>query len=236
MAPLFWQNPTVYAHDFDFTPFFNKASLKLMCDELDATVSGATYRSRIGGLLDSSLDVSGFWDSTPDASAVAALGVGDRVVTVCPQGAATNVSYILQADEFDYQAFEAIGSAVPFSLSMKGSNNVGAIRGQLAKAKGTVSATGALGSGLNLGAVGASQFVYVAFHVFTAGTTITLQLQSDTANNFPAPTTRATIGPLTTTGGTWMTRVAGSITDTWWRLNVSAITGTFTVAGTIGIR
>jgi hypothetical protein len=53
-------------------------------------------------------------------------------------------------------------------MSSMGSNGVGAVRGQLAKKKGSVAATGPLGSGCNLGAVGAGQYLYASFHVFAA--------------------------------------------------------------------
>jgi hypothetical protein len=33
-----------------------------------------------------------------------------------------------------------------------------------------------------------------------------------------------------------MTRLAGPFTDAYWRLNVSAITGTFSVAGAIAVQ
>jgi hypothetical protein len=158
-------------------------------------------------------------------------------VTVCPQGAETNVAYMFQADDLAYEAFGTIGETVPFSLNLMGSNNVGAVRGQMAKAKANVSGTGQLGSILNLGAPTATQFVYVTVHIFTAGTTITIQLQSDDNAPFASATTRATIGPLTTTGGTWMTPLAGPFAgETFWRLNVSAITGTFNIAAAIAIR
>jgi hypothetical protein len=45
-----------------------------------------------------------------------------------------------------------------------------------------------------------------------------------------------TFGPITTVGGTWGTRVAGAITDTWWRLRVTAITGTFQIACAAGFK
>jgi hypothetical protein len=93
-----------------------------------------------------------------------------------------------------------------------------------------------LGTGYQLGAVAATQYLYGALHIFTAGTTITVVLESDDNAGFSSATTRATLGPLTTTGGTWATRVAGAITDDYYRFRVTAITGTFSVAGSAGIK
>ncbi|HEY9416720.1 MAG TPA: hypothetical protein VIQ30_18350, partial [Pseudonocardia sp.] len=86
-----------------------------------------------------------------------------------------------------------------------------------------------------VGAVASGQFAYAALHVFSAGTTMTVQVQSAATVGFASPTTRGTFSAATAVGGLWLTRVAGPITDTYWRLNVSAITGTFQVAGVIAI-
>src|SRR5690606_8311913 len=108
------------------------------------------------------------------------------------------------------------------------------VRGQLAKATGSVDSTGPLGSVLNLGQAASGQHVYASLHVFAAGTTITVLVESDDSADFASPTTQATIGPITARGGTWVTS-AGPITDTHYRLNVSAVTGTFTVAAALAV-
>lgn len=242
-------NSTCYVHAYDFTTDLNQLSLKVDVDDLDTTVyqpaGSGGYRTRIGGLRNTEAQLDGYWQSgattaivdAPDKEAFPDLGTIDRVVTITPAGTEAQASYIVQAGKFNYEAYGSIGEVTPFTLSMLGTNGVGMVRGQLAKARGNVSGTGALGTVVNLGAPTATQYVYCAFHVFSAGTTITVQVQSDTASNFPSATTQATIGPLTATGGTWMTRVIGPfVGETWWRLNVSAITGTFNVAGTIAVQ
>lgn len=237
MAEFSLTNPTIHVHDFDFTTALHKITFHMTAAELENTTFGSTYRSRIGGLKTVDTVGDGYLDyPAPDSALFADLGVMDRVMTASAEGLETKVAYMLQVGRFDYEFLGQIGQVGPFVMTSKNSNAAGVVRGQYAKAKGSVSATGPLGSGLNLGAVTSGKFLYATFHIFTVGTTVTVQVQSDTANNFPAPTVRATIGPLTTTGGTWMTKVAGPITDTWWRFNVSAITGTFVVAGAIGIQ
>jgi len=136
---------------------------------------------------------------------------------------------------FNYQLLGAHGEAAPFSLTAAGTDGYGVVRGKLAKVKGDVSATGATGSVVELGEVAADDYLYATFHVLSAGTTITVQVQSAAVVGFGSPTTRATLGPITVTGGTWAVRVAGPITDEFFRFNVSAVTGTFSVAGAIGI-
>lgn len=236
MATFALIDPVIYVADYDFTTDLHQITVDVSAEELDATTfGGGGYRSRIGGLKTVQADMAGYWQSTPDAEAFPDLGTANQVFTVNHNNTEANTAYLFRAGKFNYSPFGTIGGVTPFTLGAMGTDAQGVIRGQLGKKKGNVSATGALGSGVNLGAVGATQFLYASFHVFTAGTTITVQVESATSSAFTIPTTRATIGPLTTTGGTWMTRVAGAITDTWFRFNVSAITGTFSVAGAIGI-
>ena len=233
---------TIWIAGYDFTGDSNQVSLASSADELDVTTFGSGgYRSRIGGLKSVDMQLGGFWQSATlnavDPQVFTNLGVADRVITVAPDDAETTPCYMFQGGKFSYERFGAIGEATPFSCNILSSNGVGMVRGQVAKAKGNVSAPAVLGSVVNLGAPTAAQFVYAAVHVFSAGTTMTLILESDTAANFPSTQTRATIGPITAAGGTWMTRVPGALAgETHWRLSISAITGTFQVAAAIAVQ
>jgi hypothetical protein len=241
MAIFVLTDAVILAHDQDLSGISNKVTLKATVDERDVSTFGqGGYRAKLGGLKMVSLDVNGFQDSAaaPDAAAFAALGVADRAYTVSAANVVGQPAYLFQAGEFAYDQGDAVGNAAPFTAQSKGTNAVGVARGQLAKTKGVVSATGVLGSGVNLGAGGTGKFLYATLHVIgTPGTTVTVIVQSDTTSGFGAPTTRATIGPITTAGGTFMTRVnAAAITDTWWRFNVSVITGSFTLAGALALQ
>lgn len=242
MSSFVLNDCTIWAAAHDFTTDSNSLTLAMEVDEQDNTTFGnGGWRSRVGGLKTASLALEGYWQAgsgSVDAETYSSLGTANEVVTCTPDGVAGSAAYFLQATKFSYEIFGSIGEVTPFSLEAQGSEGAsGLVRGKLAKAKGNVSATGVLGSVLDLGAPTGTQFVYVALHVFSAGTTITLQLQSDTASGFPSATTQATIGPITTAGGTWMTRLAGPfVGETHWRLNVSAITGTFSIAAAIAVQ
>lgn len=240
MAPLVLVNATPYIAGYDFTADSNKIQIAASVADLKTTTFANTgWESRTGGLKDFTAHGEGLWSGPQDAESFPALGTVDQVMTVSPTGVATSVTYMGQVAKLQYATFDQIGNLMPFALDASGSNMTGLVRGQLTAAKQTVSATGALTptTGVNLGAVGSTQFLYATFHVFgTPGTTITAVVESATSNAFSSPTTRITFGPITTAGGTWGTRVAGAITDTWFRLRVSAITGTFSVAGAIGVQ
>lgn len=228
----------------DFTCDTNSASLSIEVeDQEDTTFCTNGWRSRTGGLREVSCDFEGFWQagaSQVDGEAFSTLGVKNEPVTMGPTiSTAGSTAFMFQGGKFSYELLGDLGDVTPFSLSMMGTDGVGVVRGKVAATKQTVDSTGALGSALTdlstNDQVGSSQFLYATLHVFSAGTTITVQLQSDDASGFSDPTTRATIGPITAAGGTWMTRVAGPITDTHYRFNVSAITGEFSVGGAIAI-
>ncbi len=239
MSTIVLTDCTIWAGGYDATTDLNQISLKADVEDKDNTTFGqGGWKTRQGGLKDVSADHSGFWQAGTtaiDADAFTNLGVADRVMTVTPTGVAADVAYFFQAGTFGYELLGQVGEVAPFSLTAKGTNKAGLIRGRLAVAKSAVAATGAAGVGLQLGAVGATQYLYAVVHVFTAGTTITLKVESDDNAGFSSPTARITLAPITTTGGTWAVRLAGPITDDYYRFNATAITGSFTLGAAIGI-
>lgn len=237
---------TTYADDFDLTGYLNATSLNIDVDALDDTRfrPDLVARSRKAGLEDVQAGATVLWEAgsgTVDPQIFTNI-TGRKVMTMTPAATEGERAYFFQARDFSYTPGAQIGELLKAEWAAQGTKgsgtlSVGAVAGYLGKAKGTVSATGALGTAKQMGAVGATQFLYAPFHIFgTPGTTITVVLESDDNAGFSSATTRATIGPLTTAGGTWASRVAGPITDDYYRFRVTSITGTFTVAGAFGIK
>lgn len=242
-------NITTWFAGYDMTGDANSTTLALQYDAVEATpyqpVTNTTpARLRVAGLETVQLDEAGFWQAGAgliDPTAFAALGGASQPISNSHDGAESSPAYLYRSRVFSYELFGQVGEVAPFRLSAQaarsaGLASVGGIRGRVLKTKANVSATGATGTAQQLGAVGAGQFLYAVFHVFAVGTTITAVLESAPDNTFASPTTRMTFGPITTIGGTWGTRVAGPITDPWYRLRVTAITGTFQIACTAGFR
>ncbi|MEO3923011.1 hypothetical protein ABGB07_03895 [Micromonosporaceae bacterium B7E4] len=239
---------TTYVAGYDMTGDTNNTTLSLPYDALDNTRfrsgTGVRGRTRQAGLQDVSSSVNGFWTDDEDAideTAWAALGGPTQVVTQSVTGSDGDRAYFYQAGVFEYSLFGNVGELIPFSLNLQGARGngsmaAGAVPGTLLVAKAEVDATGATGAEVELGEVAAGQYLYASFHVFARDTTITAVLESDEDDTFGGATTRATFGPLTATGGTWAARVAGPITDTWYRIRVSAITGSHTIAAAAGIK
>jgi hypothetical protein len=223
------------------TSYSNSLSVKQSAAEKEVTTFGSGgYKEYASGALKTvEVDLKGFWDSVVDAPGITNMGTVDQVMSFGATATEGDPMWFFQGSNFAYDRGGGIGDVDPFGLSVRGTGAAGLIPGKLAKAKGNVSATGALGSGLTglstNSQVSASQYLYAVFHVFTAGTTITVKVESDDNSGFTTPTDRITFSAITTTGGTWATRLAGPITDTYYRFNVTAITGTFNVGAAIGI-
>ena len=241
MAVISLTDAVVFFDDHDFTADSNQVEGSVDVAVLDATVFGQSWRNVRGGVKSVDVSVAGFWQAgsdTVDEATFADLGTADQVLTVAHSSTEGSVCYFGQGLKADYSLLGQHGELAPFSLRAVGSNGDGLIRGQLALAKtSSISSTGAVGSGVQLGAVASDEYLYAAIHVFpTVGTTITIDVESDDNGSFTSATSRGTLGPITTTGGTWLTRVAGAITDDYFRFNVTAVTGSFTAAGAIGVQ
>lgn len=252
MAAFALTDASAYVHGYDFTVDTNNMMLTHDAAVLDTTTFGSGgWTSCIGGLKTVSFNMTGFWQSATtqavDVESFPDLGVSDRVYTVAPVETepaspasflAAERCFLFKAGKFNYSPFAGqVGDVAGFTLNSMGTNGVGVVQGLLLKTKAVVSATGQMGSTFDtVFGVGAAQSLYATFHEFVAGTTITIQVQSDDNSGFSSATTIGTIGPITTSGGTWMTPIPGPLTDRYYRFNVSAVTGSHTVAAAMGLR
>lgn len=227
---------TTYVGGFNFTTKMNSVALSNSIDELDSTVFGnGGFRSRKGGLKDVSAELAGYWDNEVDDAAFTRLGIADDAVSISPTGVEGDPAFLWRGEKFTYSGFGTIGQLAPFSLTMMGSHNQGVARGSFLKSQGNVSTTGATGTAFRIvGGIPSGFALYTHIHVFSAGTTVTGLIESDDANTFASATTRTTHAAMTAVGS-YVQRVAGPLTDDWYRLRISAITGTFSVACSIGV-
>lgn len=248
MSTFAANNITTWFAGYDMTGDLNQVQMPIEFEAQDSTTFGTQAvprvgRSRKAGLETVSSSLNGFVDFDDDAVDEQAFGFlsgSAQPLTHTPTGAEGDVAYFWEARHFSYQAFGQVGAMTPFSLSAQSSTAsgpaVGAVRGRVLKGVGSVSATGATGTAYELGEVAAGQHLYAALHVFSVGTTLTVVLESDDNADFSSATTRATFSGVTAVGGHWAARVAGAITDTFYRFRVTAVTGTFSIAGVAGIK
>jgi len=234
-----------YVAGHDFTGDTNMLQLATQAEAKDRTTFGSGgWREFAGGVKSHQFAMHGFWQSAAadavDPEAFPDLAVADRVFTFGPVETEGQPAYMFQSMKTRYVPFAGPhGELAGFELDSVGSNGVGVIRGQLAAAKGVRTSldTGPHGSAVNLGAPTSTQFVYAVLHVFSVGTSITVGVESD-ATGGGSFLPRGTFGPITTRGGTWMTRIAGSSVpagEAFWRFQVDEITGDATIAGAIAV-
>lgn len=243
MSTFVLTSVTSWVAGWDFTCDTNSVTLGVSVDDQENTTFCSNgWRTRAGGLKEIEASLEGYWqagDTVVDKELFDTLGTRGEAVTISPTGAEGDAAFMFQGGKFSYEMFGDLGDMTPFSVDMMGTEGTpGLIRGQIAADKADVSSTGAIGSPVELGAGADGKYLYAAVHVFSAGTTISLKVESDDAETFTDPTdvTSATVGALTAAGGTWMTRVdVSSITDTWFRLNATAVTGTFSMAAALAI-
>jgi hypothetical protein len=102
------------------------------------------------------------------------------------------------------------------------------VRGVSAHPSGTPRTATGVGTSLQLGALAEGQNMYANLHVLsvsgTAAPTLTMTVHSDNATGFPSTTLRGSFAAKTAVGGESI-RIAGPITDDWWRLS-------WTISGT----
>jgi hypothetical protein len=230
----------VYIEGYDFTGDAKSAMLSPDVDTLDATTFGGNgWKEVTGGLKTTSFEMGGVFDQAnknADFEAFTGLGDSGKLAMFAASEVETQPGYMWKGTKTAYDLGGSVGDLFPFNLKMEGADRYGVIRGPIAKVRGNAAATGVVGSVLNLGAPIAGQRVYVGLQVFSAGTTLTAKLQSDTASNFPSSTDRGTLGPITTKGGYFLAVDGPFSGETHWRLNISAITGTFNLAAIIAVQ
>lgn len=203
------------------------------------TAHGATVHTRQPGLAESEIEWGGYWASGTGKSDTVLrpkLGVADSVLaySYSAAGAAGEVAYFAKVSQGRYQVGAAeINRVIPF----RGSAFVTGLGYPLVR--GTVVHNAAVvasgnGTGYVLGAVGATQYVYACLHVLAISGTLDVIVQSDTVG-FPSPTSRITFTQAGAIGAQYATRVAGAITDTYWRANYT-VSGTATFVVVVGIQ
>lgn len=237
MATFALTDAEIHAGGYDLTCDVNQVNFEVSVEALDSTTfcsDGA--RERTAGLRDVNASVNGFRDNQAvlDAEVFNTILGNQRVFTVAVDDVVGSVAYFANLRKFSYNQTAEVGSLAGFSLSGSGSDGIGAVRGSLLFPKGAVTGS-ANGTGVELGDVSATERLFTSIHVFEAGTTATVIVESDDNSGFTTATTRSST-VVTATGGTFVAPVSGAITDTHWRVRFASVTGSFSIAVAVGIQ
>lgn len=230
MAKLTLTDARLYAYGADLTGMTNSIDLSAEYADLDATTFGSSgWNEHMAGLGSAELDADGFWEAgdagkVDDATWANIGGLGPW--TVCPNGSAVGaLAYFMNAFSGEYTVGGEVGNIAPYSANAK--SNWPLVRGTIANSPSTARTSSGSGTAIQLGAVATGKHLYAAVHVVSiSGTTpsITFTVESDDNSGFSSATTRLSFTAATAVGGQ-IIRLAGPITDTWYR-------ATWTVSGT----
>jgi hypothetical protein len=143
-----------------------------------------------------------------------------------------NRGYLVVGNQFNYNLGGTHGELQQFALGTKLGTTYALTRQRLMAAKAAVSGT-TTGTGLQLGALSATQRMVISYHVFliTGTGSWTLTIESDDNSGFTSATVRATATVVSDADdpATEVLTVAGAVTDDWWRAVLTETSGTSTV-------
>jgi hypothetical protein len=191
------------------------------------TFRNVPFQAFANGLKDVAVSWSGFNDYAAAAwdEYIRSAFNTTQVMTLAFNGATVNTAALVtQGLLTDAQPFNAGVGQVP-GVDMKVSGvGVVAAEGQVTQASSANITATANTTPVQLGGLASTQSVVAAVHILAySGTgTVTFQLQSS-ATSGGAYTNRGTAGTaLSAAGAQWISATGLTVTDTWWRLAVTA--------------
>lgn len=232
-------SPKIYIDFYDFSADMNSHSIGQTCDLKESTCYGDLFKQRQPGLRDAqfgiagNVDLSGATDQETIMQAKMAVHNVPLIIAPTPTviGSPCEFAFI---DFARYSPRAQHGEIFKFDIS----GNLATrrwIRGQVLWSPATSITGTSNGTEVNLGAVSASQSLYVAIAVLShsANGNLIFKIQSD-ATGFASPTDRVTFATATDKTSEMPTPVAGAITDDFWRAAVTTMTATSATAIVVG--
>ena len=223
----------IFVGGYDITGIANNAQLQLSADVKDRTVFGNTAKVRGLGLEDILFSAAGLLDPAKDVNQIywGTAAVPVSFFQPATSGSAVAVgdrAFFFEAVNPSFQVGGQHGEDAVYAFAGRGSGNghkvgIGRVLNPCLVA---VTADGN-GTGYQEGAVASGQYLYAILHVteISAGDSVVVTIESAPTDDFASPTTRVTFASKSAVGGEYATRVAGPITDTYWRA-VHNVTGT----------
>lgn len=204
------------------------------------TFASGGYRGYSVGLKSGGLEVDGFGDWTQTT------GINDALIT--PANLGTQYAVAVNPT-----GGAAVGDPAWFSRGKLATMTpLGGAVGEAAKTQMTFALDTAFlsgyvgaplaartttftGASVTMTGPTATQKLYAALYVSSAGTNLAAKVQSAPASNFASPTDRITFSTVSATGWQFATPVSGAITDGFWRVTATIGAGTFTYAVVFGV-
>lgn len=104
----------------DISAFINNVDFPETTETAETTAFGSTAKSYIVGLTDSTISVSGMWDSTLDGYIAGGAEPASRSFVFGPAGStASNIKYTGECIVTSYSISNPVGDVVTFSLDLQ---------------------------------------------------------------------------------------------------------------------
>jgi len=214
-------NGKVYLGSTNLSGQINAVAVNYSANTQDGTVLGDDTTSNVGGIKQFDASIEGYWAATEDAAVFGNVGGNDVLTVSRGTGVVTDPAFMMGCVVGSYNPGGSHGELLAFSAAASSRSNLG--RGQIA-CNATLTTSGSQ-TGVELGAVSASQKLIASLHVLSAsaGDTIDVIVESDVDNSFSTPTTVLTFTQAAAAGAQ-VIETDGAIADTWFRI-------TYTIAG-----
>ena len=213
----------IWIDGLDFAGVSNSVGVEMAADTPEDTVfaSGEWKSFAEGGLKTDTLTLEGFYDTTgPDADIFDSLG-NEESAMVIPDGQFPgDVAHIVPIVVSGYTPLSgSVGDLAGMAYAAQGDRMP--FRAQVMDVRENVTAN-TVTTRLNLGAIPAGETLRVWAHVQRNAGQVRIRVRSS-ATEGGAPTTRATVSNINSTGLVQLT-VDGAVTHEWWDLQYT-ITG-----------
>ena len=227
VSPQVLTDCRIYLAGTDLTGFSNKVDFSEEFEDLDKTTFGSGgAHERVGGLADVTATIEGLWQagdtSMPDDALWGELSGYQTALTVVPtSGASGSLAYLSRMMVKAYKPGGDVGKLLAWTADLAG--NWQAAQGKILHPQGTARTSSGSGTGYQLGALSATQAMYVCLHVFSVtadsgSPTLTVTVESDDNSGFTSAATQATFTAATARSGQTK-KVSGAVTDNWWRVS-----------------
>lgn len=127
-TPVVFKNAEIYFGGVELTGQSNTVGMTYEAESLDATVFGASTRTRKGGLRMSTAQGEGFYSAAAndiDPTLFDGVGVADEVVSVFPDGitegsTSTGIGFAFKVTQSRLTFGGAVGVLLPFTFAAEG--------------------------------------------------------------------------------------------------------------------
>lgn len=232
-----FKDAKVFLGGYDLTGYTNNVALQYGAEPLDETTLGNDTRKFKGGVKIVSAGMQGFWDATPDPGLQASVGTADTPLSVvAPPGATGTTTYLFRAMNANYDFGGSFGELLSYTAEARATDDL--VRGKVLY-HGTATST-ANGTAFSFPSMAAGDTLCGAIHVVgaSAGDTLDVIVQSDTATGFGSPVTALTFSQFgSSIGSEWQT-ATGATADTYYRVSytIGGSSPSYTFAVSLGIK